>query len=78
MALMNDKVRGEAAFQVMSHSLIIGPSESGYTLAYSADGTNFTEYSEDVPANENCIVNGVAFGTYIKLIGNTGEVAVSY
>lgn len=78
MAIINNKVRGENAFQVMSHSLIIGPSEAGYTLAYSADGENYTEYSEAVPANENCIVNGVAFGTYIKLVGNTGEVVVSY
>lgn len=78
MAIYNNKVSGETAFQVMSHSLIIGPSESGYSLAYSADGENFTEYSEPVPAGQNCIVNGVAFGTYIMLSGNTGEVSVSF
>ena len=32
------KIKGEAPFQVLSHSFIVSPSEEGYTLNYSADG----------------------------------------
>ncbi len=72
------KITGEEEVQILSHSFIVSPSESGYTLAYSGDGLNYTAYSDATPANENLIVNGVAFGTYIKLVGNTSEVTISY
>ena len=75
---MQLKISGETEFQVLSHSFSVSPSESGYVLCYSADGTNYTQYSEAVPANENLIVNGIAFGQYIKLSGNTSTVDVIY
>lgn len=78
MAAYNETLRGEQPIQVLSHSMIIGPSESGYTFCYSADGVTYTPYDQDTPANENLIVNGLAFGTYIKLSGNTGEVQISF
>lgn len=72
------KISGETAFQVLSHSFVVSQSESGYTLNYSGDGLHWTAYSDATPANEDLIVNGVAFGTYIKLAGNTSEVIINY
>lgn len=73
---MKITVQGEKSFKVLTDQMLIGPSESGYTLAYSADNENFTEYDEATPANENCIVNGAVRYSYWKLVGNTGEVTV--
>ena len=72
------KVSGETAFQVLSHSFSVSQSESGYTLNYSGDGIHWTAYDEATPANEDLIVNGIAFGQYIKLAGNTSEVTIIY
>ena len=78
MAAYTNTLKGEQPVQVLSHSMIIGPSASGYTFCYSADGATYTAYSASTPANENLIVNGLAFGTYVMLSGNTGEVKISY
>lgn len=69
-------VNGEQPFQVCAHSFSVSPSASGYTLAYSADGSQFTEYTQSTPANEVLIVNGVGNNMYFKLVGNTSEVTV--
>ena len=58
------------------NQFIVGPSANGYTLAYSADGVNFTEYTEATRAGENLIVNGVPQYAWCKLVGNEGEVDV--
>ena len=78
MAAYNETLTGEQVIQVLSHSMIIGPSDDGYTFCYSADGVNFTPYDQDTPAGENTIINGLAFGTYVMLSGNTGEVQISF
>ena len=75
---MTIKLSGETPVQIEAHSFIVSQSTSGYTLNYSGDGVHWTAYSESVPANEDCIVNGIAWGTYIKLAGNTGEVTINY
>ena len=75
---MTVKISGETAVQVQAHSFVVSQSESGYNLNYSGDGVNWTAYSEATPANEDLIVNGVAWGTYIKLVGNTGEVTINW
>ena len=72
------KISGETPFQVLSHSFIVSQSESGYTLNYSGDGITWTAYDEATPANEDLIVNGIAFGTYVKLANNTSEVTINY
>lgn len=68
-------INGEVPFKVHKDNAIIGPSASGYTLAYgvSKDGT-FTEYPTPVPAGENLILNGLAQYSWLKLVGNEGEV----
>ena len=75
---MTIKITGEESFQVRAHSCSISPSEQGYTLQYSADGINYTSWSEATPANENLIVNGIAWDTYLRLSGNTSEVVINY
>lgn len=69
-------ISGETPFQVDAHSFSVSPSSEGYTLNYSADGVNWTAYSDATPANEVLIVNGVSFNQYIKLAGNASEVTI--
>ncbi len=71
-------IQGETPFQVDAHSFSVSPSSSGYVLQYSADGENYSSYSEEVPANETLICNGVAFNQYIRLSGNTDTVTIIY
>ena len=73
---MQITVNGERKFKVLKDQFMVGPSASGYTLAYSADGVNFTNYTEATPANENLIVNGFMMYGWAKLVGNSGEVEV--
>jgi len=72
------KVSGETPFQVCAHSFSVSPSASGYTLQYSANGYDYTAYTESTPANETLIVNGCAKGMFFRLSGNSGEVTVIY
>lgn len=70
-------VNGETPFQVSgAHSFSVSPSESGYTLQYSADGSSYTAYTASTPANEVLIVNGIANNMYFRLKDNTGLVTV--
>lgn len=75
---MTQIISGENGVQVQAHSCIIGPSNEGYTLNYSADGINWTEYDEAVPEGENLIINGMAWGTYIMLVGNQSDVTINW
>lgn len=69
---------GEEPFQCQAHSFSVSPSASGYTLAYSNNGSDYTNYSESTPANENLLVNGVPNNVFWKLVGNTSTVQVSW
>lgn len=69
-------VENEEKFRALKNQFMVGPSTSGYTLAYSADGVNFTPYDTPTPAGENLIVNGAVQYGWFKLSGNTGEVTV--
>ena len=75
---MTIKLSGETPVQILAHSCIISPSNEGYTFNYSGDGINWTAYDEATPSGENLIVNGMAWGTYIKLAGNASEVIINY
>lgn len=75
---MTIKLSGETPVQILAHSAIFSPSNEGYSLAFSGDGLQWTTYDEPVPAGENLIVNGMAWGTYIKLVGNESEVTINY
>lgn len=78
---MKQKIESNPSFQVLSHSFSVSPSSQEYTLKYSADGINWTDYEEAIPADENLIVNDCAYGQYIKLDGYipyNGEGALIY
>lgn len=70
------KIEGEEKFKALKNQFMVGFSASGYTLAYSADGENFTLYTEETPANEVLMVNGAMQYGYYKLVGNTDEVEI--
>lgn len=72
------KIQGETPFQVNAHSFSVSPSSEGYTLNYSANGVDYTAYTDSTPSNENLIVNGIAKGMYFKLVGNNSLVDVAY
>lgn len=72
------KVNNEEVFGIPTTAFAVSASESGYTLAYSADGVSFTEYEKPTPANEVLIVNGVPKGMGFKLVGNTDTVFIQY
>jgi hypothetical protein len=76
--MINAHITGEKPFQVLAHSFSVSPSAQGYTLQYSADGINYTDYEEATPANETLIVNGIAKGMYFRLKGNSSEVVINY
>ncbi len=71
-------ISGEQPFQVLAHSFSLSPSSEGYTLAYSADGVNYTEYETAVPADETLIVNGIAKAMFFKAVGNDSELVLTY
>ena len=73
---MKVTIENEKKFQAKKNQFMVGPSTSGYTLAYSADGVDFTDYDLPTPAGENLIVNGAMMYGWFKLKGNSGEVVV--
>lgn len=72
------KIQGEKVFSIPQTSFAISPSTEGYTLAYSADGTNFTLAEEPTPAGQTLVVNGCAKFMKYKLVGNQSEVLIQY
>lgn len=66
---MKQKIESNPSFQVLSHSFSVSPSSQEYTLQYSANGIDWTDYEEAIPADENLIVNDCAYGQFIKLDG---------
>lgn len=73
---MKVTIENEEKFQAKKNQFMVGPSQSGYTLAYSATGVDFTDYDLPTPAGENLIVNGAVQYGWFKLKGNSGEVTV--
>ena len=70
-------IHGEEVFRAQKNQFAVAPSEAGYTVAYSANGVDFTEDSEAVvPAGENLVYLGAMQYGWYKLVGNTGDVDV--
>ena len=73
------RISGEQAFQVGAHTFAIGPSLSGYTLNYSADGVNYTPWDEGTLPEKTQVVANAALGMYFKLVDNTTDnIAVTW
>lgn len=70
-------VHGEEVFRAQKDQFAVAPTEGGYTVAYSADGVNFTNDTDAVvPANENLVYLGAMQYGWYKLVGNAGDVDV--
>lgn len=72
------RVKGNKPFSVVSESFAISPSEEGYTLMYSVEGSNWTAYPVVIPSGEVLVVNGVSKELFYKLEGNETDVTVKY
>lgn len=69
---MQIKVNGETKFSAKKDQFAVAPTTSGYQVAYSADGENWTlDADAIVPANENLIYLGAMMYGWYKLVGNT-------
>lgn len=66
-------INKEEAKQIGAHSFSVAPTTGGFTIAYSADGISFTNYSEATPANEVLLVNGCPKNAWWKLVGNVDD-----
>ena len=70
-------VHGEEVFRAQKSQFAVAPTSAGYTVAYSADGLNFTNDTDAVvPANENLVYLGSMQYGYYKLVGNADDVDV--
>ena len=76
--MANIKINGEQPFQILAHSFAVSHAETPYTLEYSADGLNYTEWEEATPAFETLFVVDIPKSTYFRLKGNTGNVVITY
>lgn len=70
---MQVTISKEEPFKVLKDTCVIGKTTSGYRLMYGADKEDMTPYTEETPANEDLIVNGVCPYMWLKLSGNTDE-----
>ena len=70
-------IEGEEVFQTINGNFSVTPSNEGYTIAYSADGREFTEWIEPTPAGETLIVTGIPLiPIYWRLNGNNTAVKI--
>ena len=69
---MQVKINGEEVFTAKKEQFMVGPTSSGYQIAYSADKENWTlDADAIVPANENLVYLGSMTYGFYKLVGNT-------
>lgn len=72
------RISGEQPWQVLSHSAVLSPSSEGYTLQFSANGIDYTDYPETVPANESLMVCNCAKFTYFRCKGNQSIIDINF
>ena len=71
---MQIQINGENKFSAKKNQFAVAPTTSGYQVAYSADGENWTlDADAIVPANENLIYLGSMQYAWYKLVGNTDD-----
>ena len=69
---MQIKINGEEKFSAKKSQFAVAPTASGYQIAFSADGENWTlDADAVVPANENLVYLGSMQYAWYKLSGNT-------
>ena len=71
---MQIKISGEQKFSAKKDQFAVAPTTSGYQVAYSANGEDWTLDSDAiVPANENLVYLGAMQYAWYMLSGNTDE-----
>ena len=74
---MQIKISGEKPFKALKDQFSVGPSSSGYQLAFSVNREDWTlDENAIVPAGENLVYLGSGVYLYYKLVGNTGDVDI--
>ena len=71
------QIIGEEPFETLKGGFSVSASNSGYTLAYSADGRHYTLVDDATPAGEECMVICPPATVYYKLVGNTDTVTIN-
>ena len=66
-------ISGEEVFRCYGKTMAVAATSADYTLRFSVDGENWTDYAETIPAGENLIVNDLVQGIYLQLSGNTND-----
>ena len=70
--IMQIQINGEAKFTAKKDQFAVSPTTSGYQVAYSANGVDWTlDADAVVPAGENLIYLGSMQYAWYKLVGNT-------
>lgn len=70
-------VHGEEVFRAQKDQFAVAPTQGGYTVAYSANGVDFTNDTDAiVPSGENLVYLGAMTYGFYKLVGNTDNVEV--
>ena len=71
--IMQILISKDEIFRSYGKSMAVASTFEGYTLQYSVDGENWTQYAEQIPAGENLIVNDLVQGIYLQLVGNVND-----
>lgn len=74
---MQYKILNEQPWQILSNSMTISPSSTGYDLQVSANGKDYTTLFS-VGAGVTRQVTNLSSGSYFRMLGNEGEVVVNW
>lgn len=67
------KIQTNCAFSVPAEAFAVSAPSASYTLQYSADGNTFTDYEDEIPANEVLFVSGLPKNCIYKLNSSVDE-----
>ena len=67
---MKMTVNGQDPFIAPAPRFAIGQTSAGFTLEYSVDGENFTEWDEATDASTDVVVSNAVPGMFMRLKGN--------
>lgn len=71
---MQETISRETPFKALHNAFTVGATSAGYTLSYSTSKEGpWTNYTENTPANEVLIVNGVTPFMWFRLTGNVDD-----
>ena len=76
---MIKKITGEEIYQTINGNFSLSPSTETCTLQYSADAINWTDWDEEIPANETLIVTGLPLThIFFRLKGNNSTLTLNF